>query len=104
MDVILPLRTRKIALKIDSFKVLSLKHIVSSTSELNELLAKSEQVSKLKDPNKEELTKILGPGKLLDSLVALSAPAPEAPKADAPAEAGDPDKMFEKAAGGAKGK
>jgi type VI secretion system protein ImpC len=87
--------TRKVPLKIDSLKALSLKNIVESSSELKDLLGKAEQVAKLKDPSKEEIGKIIGAGKLLDQLAALSSPAPEPAKSG---EAGDPDKMFEKAA------
>jgi type VI secretion system protein ImpC len=77
--------TRTVSLKVDSLKVLNLKHIVSSVSDLNELLQKAEQVAKLKDPSKEDLAKIVGHGKLLDQLSAMLNPqAPAAPAADEP--------------------
>ncbi len=60
--------TRTVALKVDSLKVFSLKHVISAVSDLGELLSKAEKVSKLKDPSMSELEGILGRGKLLDQL------------------------------------
>lgn len=88
--------TRTITLKIDSLKVLSLKHIVGALPDLTELLGKAEQVAKLKDPSREDLAKIVGHGKLLDQLAAMLNPAPAAPASE-PAS-GDANKIFEKGA------
>src|SRR5690606_38664451 len=90
--------TRTVTLKIGSLKDFSLKHVLAAAPELGELLAKSEAIGKLKDPSVEELEKIVGAGKLLDSLRAALEPTSSAPPVGGAAEAtGDTDAIFEKA-------
>lgn len=89
--------TRSVTLKIGSLKDFSLKHVISAVPELGELLAKSEAVSKLKDPSVDDLEKIVGKGKLLDGLRAALEQEPTPVGGAAGAASGDPDAIFEKA-------
>jgi hypothetical protein len=89
--------TRKVTLEVSSLKDLTLKHVLSAVPELGALLAKAEQVSKLKDPTVADLEAIVGPGKLLDSLRAALEPAPAPTGGAAGAASGSADAIFEKA-------
>ncbi len=90
--------TRAVTLKITSLKDFSLKHVISAVPELGELLAKSEAVSKLKEPSAAELEGIVGKGKLLEALRAAVEPN-EAPVGGAAGGAtGSTDAIFEKGA------
>lgn len=92
--------TRTVSLTIGSLKELSLKHVVTAVPELASLLAKADQVSKLKDASAAELEGIIGKGKLLDALRAALEPEPAAapePKVGGEAGAASADDIFEKA-------
>ncbi|MCZ7682614.1 MAG: type VI secretion system contractile sheath small subunit [Sandaracinaceae bacterium] len=90
--------TRAVTLKIGSLKDFSLKNVIASVPELGELLAKSEAISKLKDPSAGDLEGILGKGKLLDSLRAALEPAAAPVGGAAGAASGDAEAIFEKGA------
>lgn len=87
--------TRTIPIAVDSLKSLSLKSVIAALPELSGLLAKAEQVAKLKTPSVEDVAAIVGEGRLLEQLRSVITP-PE----DKPAEGeitGSVDKIFEKA-------
>lgn len=90
--------TRAVTLKIGSLKDFTLKNVIASVPELGELLAKSEAISKLKDPSAGDLEGILGKGKLLDSLHAALEPAAAPVGGAAGGASGDAEAIFEKGA------
>jgi len=93
-DMIGKAGTRTVSLKIDTLKALALKTVVAGMPELTALLAKAEDVAKLKDPSPEQLAGIVGEGKLLERMKGMLAPEEAKPAAKAEATGGD---IFEKA-------